>query len=96
MYYSNSAQSAVNSIVQAFQHPAGLPKALAYMHLQGTHSPCAKWSFANRLLVALGGHRRKGIQAVANRWTGGQERLEGIIHPIAYDCPQNRTRQKRR
>lgn len=56
MYYSSSAQSAVNAIVEAFQHPAGLPKALAYMHLQGTHSPCAKWSYANRLLVALAGH----------------------------------------
>lgn len=56
MYYSSSAQNAVNSIVHAFQHPAGLPQALAYMHLQGTHSPCAKWSFANRLLVALAGH----------------------------------------
>ena len=43
-------------IVEAFQHPEQLPKALAPLFIQRKDdTPCRKWSWHNQLLVALGG-----------------------------------------
>ncbi len=57
MKFYGKAEQAANSIIEAFRHPEGLPKALAtiFVHRQDD-IPCRKWSWANQLIVALAGH----------------------------------------
>ena len=48
------AHETANTILEAFQHPEALPKALAPIFIHRRDDvPCRRWSFRNQLLTAL-------------------------------------------
>ena len=50
------AQATANTILQAFQSPETLPKAIAPIFIRRNEdTPCRKWSWNNQLLTALAG-----------------------------------------
>ena len=52
--YGNRTQEVAQRILDAFQHPEGLPAALAPIFIHRDDDvPCRKWSWHNQLLVAL-------------------------------------------
>jgi hypothetical protein len=58
------AQATANTILEAFQHPEELPKAIApiFIH-RNSDTPCRKWSWNNQLLTALAGtHDARGYR----------------------------------
>lgn len=54
MKYFGKAQQAAERIIQAFED-GDIPKALAARWLRNSDVPCARWSVANQILVALHG-----------------------------------------
>src|SRR5262245_20068931 len=54
--FLGAASTAAEAIVEAFANPTSLPKPLAQMFLdRNDDTPCSKWSWRNRFLVALHG-----------------------------------------
>ena len=55
--FYGKAESAAKQILDAFQNPGQLPKALAPIFIRRKDNlPCRSWSWSNQLIVALNGH----------------------------------------
>lgn len=57
MKYYGKAEETAEVILEAFNNPSALPKALAPIFIRRNDgAPCRKWSWRNQLIVALNGH----------------------------------------
>ncbi|HYH69256.1 MAG TPA: hypothetical protein VD866_31475 [Urbifossiella sp.] len=86
MKYFGNAEEAAAAIVRAFETPATLPAPLATLFVRtGADVPCRKWSWRNRLLVALAGHGdARGFRQwqSAGRWVKKGEKSLAILAPV--------------
>ncbi len=86
MRYFGSAEEAAAAIVRAFEKPNDLPTPLATLFVKdGVDMPSQKWSWRNRLLVALAGHSdARGFRQwqQAGRWVKKGERAVTILAPV--------------
>ena len=86
MIYHGTAEQAAESIVRAFGDPLSLPAPLATLfHKTDAAVPCVKWSWRNRLLVALAGHPdARGFRQwqAAGRWVKKGEKSFPILAPV--------------
>lgn len=95
MKYYGKAEESVKKIVKAFQSGM-LPKVVAftYLKLDGVEKPSYKWSFLNRLIIALDGHDDargfKQWQAVGRTVKAG-EKASHILAPIFAKVEDKKT-----
>ena len=86
MRYFGTAEEAAAGIVKAFENPTTLPAPLASLFIKtGKDIPCRKWSWRNRLLVALAGHAdARGFRQwrEVGRWVKKGERSFTILAPV--------------
>jgi len=55
--FYGKAETAAKAILDAFQNPQELPKALAPIFIRRKDNvPCRAWSWSNQLIAALHGH----------------------------------------
>ena len=54
--YGKNTEAIAQRIIEAFQHPTKLPKALTPIFIHRSDDlPCRNWSFCNQLLIAMSG-----------------------------------------
>jgi hypothetical protein len=86
MKYFGNAEEAAAGIVKAFENPNALPAPLATLFVRtGADVPCRKWSWRNRLLVALAGHAdARGFRQwqQVGRWVRKGEKSLAILAPV--------------
>lgn len=86
MQYYGTAEQAAAVIVRAFENPNDLPAPLATLFVKcGADVPCRKWSWRNRLLVALTGHAdARGFRQwqQVGRWVRKGEKAFAILAPV--------------
>lgn len=85
MKYYGHAENVAQKIISAFESPEQLPKALAPIFIHRKDDlPSAKWSWHNRLLVAMSGSSdARGI----NQWKAAGRKLVKGCHAVWILAP---------